>query len=93
MTLDCLRRTPATPEWERALGHDPEGVAGRWQRIRCPLCHWHPRLDSRWTCLCGWVWNTFDTHGKCPHCAQQWTRTQCLSCGRWSLHDDWYEVG
>jgi hypothetical protein len=71
-------------------------------RIRCPHCRWQPGRHSIWTCLpighpeyfqdaCGHSWNTFDTRGLCPCCAHQWLFTSCLACGRWALHEDWYE--
>lgn len=59
-------------------------------RIRCPQCGWSPRKEDRWSCSCGHSWNTFDTGGVCPACLHQWAFTQCLSCGCWSLHSDWY---
>ena len=70
--------------------------------VRCPLCAWRPDASSRWCChqsetpeppfpWCGTVWNTFSTRGRCPGCDHQWRWTSCLSCGGWSLHDDWYE--
>ena len=79
---------------------EDEGNAS--ERIRCPLCEWHPTPASTWCCLgegtpeppfswCGTVWNTFSTHGRCPGCAHQWTWTSCLRCGGFSLHEDWYE--
>lgn len=60
--------------------------------IFCPVCAWRPRSTSRWVCRphCGTVWNTFDTHGRCPGCNRQWRETCCLSCQGWSPHDDWY---
>jgi hypothetical protein len=81
----------------------PDGVE-RFDRIRCPLCRWHPTPSSRWSCLCidtpepffescGTTWNTFTTRGRCPGCGHQWQWTSCLRCGGWSLHDDWYEDG
>ena len=82
---------------EQALGQKP-----REPRIRCPHCLWQPGRGSVWTCLsvghpehfqggCGYSWNTFDTRGLCPGCSHQWTHTSCLACGRWALHEDWYE--
>lgn len=62
-------------------------------RIRCPLCGWTPRKEDRWSCSCGFSWNTFDTGGVCPACLKQWTTTQCLSCHRWSPHSAWYTHG
>jgi hypothetical protein len=59
-------------------------------RIRCPKCNWSPTADSRWSCKCGHVWNTFDTGGVCPGCLYQWKVTACLQCGQWSAHSDWY---
>jgi hypothetical protein len=70
--------------------------------VRCPLCEWRPDASSRWCCHpqetpepafpgCGTVWNTFSTRGRCPGCDHQWRWTSCLSCGEWSLHEDWYE--
>ena len=91
MIIDCLRRTPATPDWKRAPGQEPDEVDDGWQRIRCPRCGWRPDKNSRWSCLCGCVWNTFDTAGKCPQCDHQWTDTQCLSCHEMSPHEAWYE--
>ena len=68
-----------------------EGTGASGPRIRCPVCGWQPRAHDRWRCRCGHVWNTFDTGGVCPGCLYQWTETQCLACGRWSPHSDWYE--
>ena len=61
--------------------------------IYCPKCSWKPTSNSRWMCAltgCGFVWNTFDTHGQCPNCFKQWRETQCLLCKQFSLHEDWY---
>lgn len=74
-----------TPDHEVERDREPAGP-----RIRCPLCGWSPRKGDRWSCTCGHVWNTFDTGGVCPACLQQWNETQCLKCGRWSAHSDWY---
>jgi hypothetical protein len=58
--------------------------------IRCPQCKWRPRPESRWSCSCGHIWNTFDTGGICPGCIYEWKVTQCLECGVTSPHSDWY---
>lgn len=62
----------------------------RGAKIRCPKCAWQPRAFDRWECDCGFLWNTFDTRGRCPACAHQWRDTACLACGEWSPHEDWY---
>jgi hypothetical protein len=59
-------------------------------RIYCPKCAWEPGPGDRWSCTCGCAWNTFTTFGKCPTCGREWNQTQCLSCARWSPHQDWY---
>lgn len=77
-------------------------IANLFSRVRCPLCGWRPDSSSRWCCDplaapepffpgCGTIWNTFSTRGQCPGCDHQWQWTSCLSCGGWSLHQDWYE--
>ena len=73
-------------------------------KIRCPLCKWQPEYRSTWTCTamgppenfnggCGHSWNTFDTAGRCPGCSHQWRHTSCLSCGKSTPHQDWYDKG
>ena len=62
----------------------------RGRRIRCPRCGWEPGEDDRWSCECGNVWNTFETGGECPRCNRRWRMTQCLACGEWSPHEEWY---
>jgi hypothetical protein len=61
-------------------------------KIYCPGCRWEPLPESEWQCAmpCGSVWNTFDTGGRCPQCGKVWQETQCLRCGLWSKHHDWY---
>jgi len=70
---------------------DDEGRDRSGPRIRCPLCNWSPGRHDQWSCTCGHSWNTFDTGGVCPECLFQWKSTQCLACGRWSPHSEWYE--
>ena len=70
---------------------DKERDSPSGPRIRCPLCGWSPGKHDHWSCTCGHIWNTFDTGGVCPGCLKQWTATQCLACGQWSAHSDWYE--
>jgi hypothetical protein len=87
---DVRSGTIVDPELDIESGEsDERGPKG--PRIRCPLCGWTPGKDDVWSCVCGHVWNTFDTGGVCPGCLHQWTSTQCLACHRWSPHSDWYE--
>jgi hypothetical protein len=79
----------ATPEIDTELNEEKDAVPSG-PHIRCPLCFWKPGSNDQWSCTCGCVWNTFDTGGVCPDCLHQWTSTQCLSCGGWSPHSDWY---
>src|SRR5262245_30418329 len=91
MSLDawCLKHDPAKGSPVKVsdprLDHS-HGEGG----IRCPHCGWTPRRQDAWSCVCGTVWNTFETRGVCPGCSFKWLETQCLRCALWSLHDDWY---
>jgi hypothetical protein len=58
--------------------------------IRCPKCQWRPGQQTRWSCNCRHLWNTFWTGGQCPACHFQWTVTVCHRCGETSRHSDWY---
>jgi hypothetical protein len=91
------------PQWDQKIFTIPKDDEGKSsERIRCPRCEWQPAPTSTWCChvegspeppfsACGTIWNTFDTHGRCPGCSHQWTWTSCLRCGEFSLHEDWYE--
>ena len=80
----------SSPSREPAIEPAKRDADSGLGRIRCPLCHWEPSADSRWSCNCRHLWNTFDTGGICPGCLKQWKRTMCLQCHRWSNHSDWY---
>ena len=65
-------------------------------KISCPKCNWNPDGGAYWVCDCNFVWNTFSTFGKCPNCSKIHKNTQCpsgdcLGCGKWSDHLDWYK--
>lgn len=94
MTLDQAlldRRSLVPPEAPVKEQEPSQGGRDGHRRIRCPRCGWEPKPQDRWSCLCGHAWNTFDTRGVCPRCRYVWDDTCCLSCHRWSRHDDWYE--
>jgi hypothetical protein len=89
MSLLLLKRETGGPGTRvRPADERRAGRGGR--RIRCPRCGWEPRPGDRWGCLCGHVWNTFETEGVCPGCGRAWEETQCHRCHAWSLHRDWY---
>jgi len=51
--------------------------------LACPWCHSEPPLGNYWRCSnCGGSFDTFATHGVCPHCAAQYSVSHCLDCGR-----------
>ena len=53
---------PSVPEINtRADDETDSGSSGL--RIRCPRCGWRPGSNDRWSCTCGYVWNTFETAG------------------------------
>lgn len=70
----------------------------KFLKIECPCCKWEPDGGKYWQCICGSVWNTFETVGVCQGCNKKWEKTQCPGpgypggCGAWSNHDDWYIV-
>jgi hypothetical protein len=61
--------------------------------IACPACGFVPPQGYEWLCGpdgCGGLFDTFATHGRCPHCEAQFAWTQCPSCGRGTAHQAWY---
>ena len=69
---------------------------GRRSGVACPACGVSPLVGTPWTCSpdgCGGQFDTFETHGRCPHCDAQFRWTQCPSCGRASAHNAWYRPG
>ena len=85
-----MPRLFAFHETDRRSG---SSIKNREAKIRCPKCAWKPGKHDRWLCLCGHVWNTFDTRGLCPGCDAKWKQTQCLKCQQMSLHEAWYDDG
>ena len=58
--------------------------------ISCPECKWVPDGGKNWQCTCRFIWDTFQTKGKCPKCETQWNDTWCPKCKKTSKHQDWY---
>src|ERR1019366_4375285 len=92
------RSLAAIPQGPGRCCHGPEPSLGRTEspkgspqrvleteRVISELVHLGSRR-TRWPlALIHWGINL-----KCLACFHQWTRTQCLSCTRWSPHSDWY---
>jgi Zn-dependent protease len=48
----------------------------------CPACKTAPPIGDRWHCSkCTKPFDIFLNRGTCPHCAAQYSGTQCLDCG------------
>jgi|GEM_PF-2094049 len=60
--------------------------------IYCPKCKWEPPRAALWECLevCGCLFDTFETGGTCPECHEKFEHTQCIMCGKFSPHREWY---
>jgi len=60
--------------------------------IYCPKCKWEPPRAALWECLevCGCLFDTFETGGTCPECHEKFEHTQCIMCGQFSPHREWY---
>lgn len=62
----------------------------RREGFACPWCKAAPPLGEYWKCgRCGQPFDTFQTQAICPHCAAQFTVTQCLDCGRPHPMSEW----
>jgi Zn-dependent protease len=56
----------------------------------CPSCQTAPPFGAYWQCgQCGQPFDTFQTHGVCPHCAAQFLTTTCMDCGQQHPINDW----
>jgi hypothetical protein len=60
----ALAGVPALPEYSMKQRRPPPMQGTPMQApdgspIRCPKCSWVPVQESRWSCKCGHVWNTF----------------------------------
>src|SRR6202161_2382165 len=55
----------------------------RREGFACPWCKSSPPVGDIWTCSnCRTKFDTFATHGVCPHCASHFPVTPCLDCGK-----------
>jgi Zn-dependent protease len=54
----------------------------RREGFACPACNAVPPQGALWRCgKCGQAFDPFQTLAVCPHCATQFSSTQCLDCG------------
>ena len=86
-----LLRAPGEGREGGIADRERDARLGGGGRIRCPRCRWEPERGDRWSCVCGHLWNTFETGGVCPECQRRWKETQCQRCLGWSPHPHWYE--
>jgi len=56
----------------------------------CPSCKTAPPIGEFWRCgQCGHPFDTFQSHGTCPHCGAQYPGTKCLDCGEAHPMQQW----
>ena len=76
-----------------------DGWAGSFQYgvqrpdVACPRCGYVPVTGESWRCSpdgCGALFDTFETHAKCPRCDATFSWTACPACGKISAHRAWY---
>ena len=58
--------------------------------LKCPSCGMAPPIGNYWACAnCHQQFDTFETAGRCPHCATQYNTTTCLDCRRSAPQHEW----
>jgi Zn-dependent protease len=64
--------------------------APRHNGFACPVCKVAPPRAAFWRCgKCQKAFDTFETHGACPHCGAQYDVTACLECGNLRPMSEW----
>lgn len=60
----------------------------------CPSCKTPPPVGNFWRCgKCRQSFDTFETHGLCPHCATEYSATSCPECGSMRPITEWESFG
>jgi len=60
----------------------------------CPRCNTAPPVGSFWKCgQCSQPFDTFQSHGVCPHCGAQFAASRCLDCGGLHPLGEWIAPG
>jgi hypothetical protein len=68
--------------------------APRRDGFRCPECKTQPPTGNFWRCgKCRQPFDTFETHGICPHCQTQYAATSCPECGSLRPISEWESFG
>jgi len=68
--------------------------APRREGFACPECKTPPPLGNFWRCgKCRNPFDTFETHGICPHCATEYAATSCPECGSLRPITQWESYG
>ena len=64
--------------------------APRHEGFACPVCKLAPPRAAFWRCgKCRNGFDTFETHGLCPHCGTQYDLTACLECNSLRPLSEW----
>ncbi len=68
--------------------------APRRAGFACPLCKTPPPMGNFWRCgKCSQSFDTFETHGLCPHCNTEYSATSCPECGGMRPIVEWDNYG
>ena len=68
--------------------------APRRDGFRCPSCRTPPPVGPFWRCgKCRQPFDTFATHGLCPHCGTEYVATSCPECGSLRPIIEWEHFG
>jgi Zn-dependent protease len=68
--------------------------APRREGFACPNCKTAPPRGNFWRCgKCRQSFDTFESHGICPHCATEYAATSCPECGSQQPITAWESYG
>lgn len=68
--------------------------APRREGFACPECKTAPPQGAFWVCgKCRNPFDTFETHGICPHCSTEYSATSCPECGSLRPITEWESYG
>jgi len=60
----------------------------------CPACKIAPPVGAIWRCgKCRQAFDTFETHGICPHCSTEYAAASCPECGSLRPIPEWETYG